>query len=109
MLTVAGAAAAGVYSLLLLCLLMLNIQVNSTTGALKVFRNEDCLKCELGVGVYSFSCYNPFLRRKSAGKLRLALFYSLLVSLIKHSDNDTAAVPIDDTTLKADDIRDGIW
>ena len=65
--------------LLLLCLLMLNIQVNATTGALKVFRNEDCLKCELGVGVYSFSCYNPFLRRKSAGKLRLALFSPCLL------------------------------
>ena len=65
--------------LLLLCLLMLIIQVNATTGALKVFRNEDCLKCELGVGVYSFSCYNPFLRRKSAGKLRLALFSPCLL------------------------------
>ena len=60
-------------------LFMLNIQVNATTGALKVFRNEDCLKCELGVGVYSFSCYNPFLRRKSAGKLRLALFSPCLL------------------------------
>ena len=44
-------------------------KVNETTGTTKVFKNPDCVRCELGIDVEeeSFHCYNPFLRRKSEG------------------------------------------
>ena len=63
--------------------------------SIKIYKNKDCAVCddgredvedgedveegEEGGNISSFSCYNPFLRRKSAGKLRLALFSPCLL------------------------------
>ena len=44
-----------------------------------VFRNEDCLKCSLGLGVSSLSCYNPYLR-ESPGPGKLFMLDTRLVS-----------------------------
>ena len=46
----------------------------------KVFRNEDCLKCSLGLGVSSLSCYNPYLRGQSPAPGKLFMLDTGLVS-----------------------------
>ena len=85
----------------------------------KVFRNEDCLKCELGLGVSSLSCYNPYLRSKSPGQGKLFMLDIRLVSQTDHwsrhnviKDNHGSEDEEEEDYLAAEEIREGwylVW